>query len=89
MDIAQKPVYKLNLAAGTAVINLTTPLVEGDDRAQTFTLELSDKGMPANLSGYSVTAYFGRGKTADIEADTIPVHGTVSGNIAKIYRGRT
>lgn len=84
MDIAQKPVYKLNLAAGTAVINLTTPLVEGDDRAQTFTLELSDKGMPANLSGYSVTAYFGRGKTADIEADTIPVHGTVSGNIAKI-----
>lgn len=84
MDLAQKPVYKLDLAAGTSVVNLTTPLVEGDDRAQTFTLELTDKGDPANLNGYSVTAYFGRGKTADAEADTIPVPGTVSGNVATI-----
>ena len=84
MDLAQKPVYKLDLAAGTSVVNLTTPLVEGDDRAQTFTLELTDKGAPANLNGYSVTAYFGRGKTAEAEADTIPVSGTVSGNVAKI-----
>lgn len=84
MDLAQKPVYKLDLAAGTSVVNLTTPLVEGDDRAQTFTLELTDKGAPANLNGYSVTAYFGRGKTAEAEADTIPVPGTVSGNVATI-----
>ena len=84
MDLAQKPVYKLDLAAGTSVVNLTTPLVEGDDRAQTFTLDLTDKGAPANLNGYSVTAYFGRGKTAEAEADTIPVPGTVSGNVATI-----
>ena len=84
MDLAQKPVYKLDLAAGTSVVNLTTPLVEGDDRAQTFTLELTDKGAPANLNGYSVTAYFGRGKTAEAEADTIPLSGTVSGNVATI-----
>ena len=84
MDLAQKPVYKLDLAAGTSVVNLTTPLVEGDDRAQTFTLELTDKGTPANLDGYSVTAYFGRGKTAEAEADTIPLSGTVSGNVATI-----
>lgn len=84
MDLAQKPVYKLDLAAGTSVVNLTTPLVEGDDRAQTFTLELSDKGTPANLDGYSVAAYFGRGKTAEAEADTIPLSGTVSGNVATI-----
>lgn len=84
MDLAQKPVYKLDLAAGTSVVNLTTPLVEGDDRAQTFTLELTDKGTPANLNGYSVTAYFGRGKTAEAEADTIPLSGTVSGNVATI-----
>ena len=84
MDLAQKPVYKLDLAAGTSVVNLTTPLVEGDDRAQTFTLELTDKGAPANLDGYSVTAYFGRGKTAEAEADTIPLSGTVSGNVATI-----
>lgn len=84
MDLAQKPVYKLDLAAGTSVVNLTTPLVEGDDRAQTFTLELTDKGVPANLDGYSVTAYFGRGKTAEAEADTIPLSGTVSGNVATI-----
>ena len=84
MDLAQKPVYKLDLAAGTSVVNLTTPLVEGDDRAQTFTLELTDKGAPANLNGYSVTAYFGRGKTAEAEADTIPLSGTVSGNVAAI-----
>lgn len=84
MDLAQKPVYKLDLAAGTSVVNLTTPLVEGDDRAQTFTLELTDKGAPANLNGYSVTAYFGRGKTVEAEADTIPVPGTVSGNVAMI-----
>lgn len=84
MDLAQKPVYKLDLAAGTSVVNLTTPLVEGDDRAQTFTLELTDKGAPANLKGYSVTAYFGRGKTAEAEADTIPLSGTVSGNVATI-----
>lgn len=84
MDLAQKPVYKLDLAAGTSVVNLTTPLVEGDDRAQTFTLELTDKGAPANLDGYSATAYFGRGKTAEAEADTIPLSGTVSGNVATI-----
>lgn len=84
MDLAQKPVYKLDLAAGTSVVNLTTPLVEGDDRAQTFNLELTDKGAPANLNGYSVTAYFGRGKTAEAEADTIPLSGTVSGNVATI-----
>ena len=84
MDLAQKPVYKLDLAAGTSVVNLTTPLVEGDDRAQTFALELTDKGAPANLKGYSVTAYFGRGKTAEAEADTIPLSGTVSGNVAAI-----
>ena len=84
MNLAQKPVYKLDLAAGTSVVNLTTPLVEGDDRAQTFTLELTDKGAPANLNGYSVTAYFGRGKTAEAEADTIPLSGTVSGNVAAI-----
>lgn len=84
MDLAQKPVYKLDLAAGTSVVNLTTPLVEGDDRAQTFILELTDKGSPANLNGYSVTAYFGRGKTAEAESDTIAVPGSVSGNVATI-----
>lgn len=84
MDLAQKPVYKLDLAAGTSVVNLTTPLVEGDDRAQTFTLELTDKGAPANLNGYSVLAYFGRGKTVEAEADTIAVPGSVSGNVATI-----
>lgn len=84
MSIAQNAAYKLDLSHGTSVINLTTPLVEGDDRAQTFRIELLERGKPADLSSCGCTAFFCRGSTKDEEADTIPVPGTVYGNVATV-----
>ena len=78
MSLAQDAVYNIELTSGTSVVNLTAPLVEGDDKAQTFRLKLTKNGSKPNLTSTACTAYFLRSKTQEAEAATIVVPGTIS-----------
>lgn len=84
MSIAQELKYQADLSSGTAVVSINSPLVAGDDRAQTFRVSLTENGSNPNLSNVSCSAYFVRGKTQSHDADTIPLDGEIVGSDALV-----
>lgn len=84
MGLDQNLHYKFELTGGTSIVNLTTPLVAGDEDAQTFRIELLANGEAATLTNTTCSGYFARAKTQDADADTLYVSGSISGNVATL-----
>lgn len=71
---------KCDLSAGTYKYwNENTYAFTGDDNAHSWVVEVLDGGIPANLSGYSSSAYFIRA-----DGNTVLATGTISGNVVSI-----
>ena len=70
MSITQNLVYKADLSTGTPIVNLSQPLVVGDQDAHAFVVNLTDKGYKPSLDNTTCRAYFVRKKQGVYEAET-------------------